>query len=349
MEDDPPPSIPSLSFDSAALAPSDRLEAWRTAIGSVHDTRPYDRLSSEAVAVRTTVWNLGPVVAAHGSYSALRAERTQKVIRRSGAAGYKLHLSVSGGVVGVEAGERRQLVRPGELLVTDLSRAGGQQSEEASETIVLYLSRPEVEALLPGSPDLHGLAVGGPLAALLRDQMTGLTRALAAPDAPSATAAPALARATLQLFAAAVSGVVPAGGEGRGAVEDALRRRITAYVEAHLLDGDLSQERLCGAFHMSRATLYRVMRPLGGVAAYAQERRLARIHAALLDPTRHHHLGRLAEEHGFASQSYMSRAYKARYGVSPSETGSGAPGLPAPGSVDDDRVAYERWLRNLGG
>ncbi|MFQ8432587.1 AraC family transcriptional regulator [Amaricoccus sp. W119] len=349
MEDDPPPSIPSLRFDSGALAPSDRLEAWRAAIASVHDTRPHDSLSPEAVAVRTTVWNLGPVVAAHGGYSALRAERTQKVIRRSGAAGYKLHLSVSGGVVGVEAGERRQLVRPGGLIVTDLSRAGGQRSEEASETIVLYLSRPEVEALLPGAPDLHGRAVGGPLAALLRDQMTGLVRALAAPDAPAAAAAPALARATLQLFAAALSGAVPAGGEGRGAVEDALRRRITAYVEAHLLDPDLSQERLCRAFHMSRATLYRVMQPLGGVAAYAQARRLARIHAELLDPTRHHHLGRLAEEHGFASQSHMSRAYKARYGLSPSETGGGAAGLPPPGPVNDERLAYERWLRSLGG
>lgn len=348
MDDDPPPSVPSLSFDSAALAPSDRLEAWRTAIASVHDTRPHDSLPPEAVAVRATVWNLGPVVAAHGSYSALRAERTPKVIRRSGVAGYKLHLSVSGGVVGVEAGERRRLVRPGELIVTDLARAGGQQSDTASETIVLYLSRPEVEALLPGSPDLHGLAVGGPLATMLRDHMTGLARVLAAPDAPSITAAPALARATLQLFVAAVSGAAPAGGEGRVAVEDALRRRITAYVEAHLLDPDLSQERLCRAFHMSRATLYRVMQPLGGVAAHAQERRLARIHAELLDPTRHHHLGRLAEEHGFASQSHMSRAYKARYGLSPSETGAAA-GLPAISPVGDEQIAYERWLRSLGG
>ena len=89
------------------------------------------------------------------------------MIRRSGGASYKLRLNASGGVGGIRAGERRLLVRPGEMIVTDLARPGGQQSDEASETIVLYLSRQEVEALLPGSPDLHGLAVEGPLTALL--------------------------------------------------------------------------------------------------------------------------------------------------------------------------------------
>ena len=38
--------------------------------------------------------------------------------------------------------------------------------------------------------------------------MTGLARALAAPDPLPAASAPALARATLQLFAAAASGAV---------------------------------------------------------------------------------------------------------------------------------------------
>ncbi len=183
----------------------------------------------EAVAVRTTVWNLGPAVATHGRYSAQRAERTPQVIRRSDGASYKLHLTASGGVVGIKAGERRLLVRPGEMIVTDLARPGGERSDEASETIVLYLSRLEVggaaaRVARPARARRRG-AAGGTAA---RPDDRARPRGRRAPPHPlPAASAPALARATLQLFAAAVSGAVPRGGEGRGAVENALRRRIT--------------------------------------------------------------------------------------------------------------------------
>lgn len=346
MEERAPTSIPALRFDTTTLRARDRFEAWRAAIAPLHETKATSG-ARDALSVSTTVWNLGGVVTAQGRYSAQSSERSTSVIRRSGTAAFRLHLTVAGSPVGFETGEERRLVPPGGLILTDLAQPGSQLTTGTSETIVLYLARPEVEALAPRAAALHGLMLKGPLAGLLGHHLAALATTLGTPGTP-AGAAPALAQATVQLLAAAVSGVIPPEGEPRRAVEDALRRRIAGHIEAHLLDPDLSQERLCRAFHMSRATLYRVMQPLGGVAAYVQERRLARIHAELLDPTRHHHLGRLAEEHGFASQSHMSRAYKARYGLSPSETGVAA-GLPPPSPVGDEQVAYERWLRSLGG
>lgn len=343
MEERAPATIRTLSFDTAALPVRDRFEAWRTAIAPLHETSAADG-EPRSLSVATTLWNLGGLVAAHGHYSAQSSERTAAVIRRSGAGGYRLHLTLAGAPVGFETGDDRQLVPPGSLILTDLARPGRQVTTGPSETVVLYLSRPDVETLAPRVAEMHGLVLEGPLAGLLRDHVAGLAAALAAPATP-AVAAPALAQATTQLLAAAVAGVVPRQEASRHAVEDALRRRIASHVEAHLLDPGLSQEGLCRTFHMSRATLYRVMQPLGGVASFVQERRLARIRAALLDPARHHHLGRLAEVHGFASQSHMSRAYKARYGVSPSETGSFAAVVAAP----EGRVEYERWLRALGG
>lgn len=344
MEESAPPAIPALRFDTGALPARDRFEAWRTAIAPLHETKPQAADARGALSVETTVWNLGGVVAAYGRYSAQTSERSATVIRRSGVAGYRLHLTIAGSQVGFETGDERRLIGPGELMLTDLAQAARQLTTGESETVVLYLSRPAVEALAPRAADLHGLALEGPLAGLLRAHVAGLVTALRSEVAAGAAAT--LSQATIQLLAAALSGVVPPEGAPRRAVEDALRRRIMAHVEAHLLDPGLSQEALCRAFHMSRATLYRLFQPLGGVAAFVQERRLARIHAALLDPARHHHLGRLSEEHGFASQSHMSRAYKARYGTSPSETGAG---LPPPMPDAPGRPEYERWLRTLGG
>ncbi|MER2509322.1 MAG: helix-turn-helix domain-containing protein [Amaricoccus sp.] len=345
MEEKTPPVVPLLRFDTRRLPVGDRFEVWRSTIAPLHEISPGEGVDRNDLSVETAVWNLGGVLAAHGRYSAQRSERSAAVIRRSGVAGYRLHLTIAGPQAGFEIGDAWRRVGPGDLMLTDLARTGRQLTTGVSETVVLYLSRTAVEALVPRAADLHGLILRGPLAGLLRAHVAGLAAALRAEAMPAAAAA-TLSQATTQLLAAAVSDVVPPEREVRRAVEEALIRRITGHIETHLLDPGLSQEALCRAFYMSRATLYRLFQPLGGVAAFVQERRLARIHAALLDPARHHHLGHLSDEHGFASQAHMSRAYKARYGAPPSETGRGSPPPrpDAPGRPD-----YGRWLRTLGG
>lgn len=344
MEESAPSSIPALRFDTEAFPARDRFEAWRTVIAPLYEALPAGS-ESDRISVATTAWNLGDIAATHVRYSAQSSERPASLIRRSDTAAFRLYLPLTGPPVGFEVGDDRWLVPPGGLFLSDLAQPGRLVTSGANESVIVYLSRQEVEAVVPRAANLNGLMLEGRLTGLLRHHVAGLGAALAAPGTP-ASAAPALARATVQLLAAAVSGVAPRE-EARHALDDALRRRIADHVEAHLLEPELSQEQLCRTFHMSRATLYRVMQPLGGVASFVQERRLARIRAALLDPARHHHLGRLAEEHGFASQSHMSRAYKARYGVSPSETGSAA--IAAVPADSDDRAEFARWLRVLGG
>lgn len=184
MEERAPTGIPALRFDTTSLRVRDRFEAWRTAIAALHETKPVDG-AWNGFSVSTTVWNLGGVVAAQGRYSAQRSERSAAVIRRSGTAAFRLHLTVSGPAVGFETGDERRLVPPGGLILTDLTRPGGQVATATSETVVLYLSRPEVEALIPGAADLHGLALQGPLAGLLRHHVAGLAATLESPGTPA--------------------------------------------------------------------------------------------------------------------------------------------------------------------
>lgn len=344
MQRDPEPRVPSLRFDSEHLRARDRFEAWRTAVASIQDTLPPDEAAGAAFRVRTTVWNLGGAVVAHGSYSAHRSDRSAALIRRGGG-GYRLSVMISGAPGRMAAGDERLLYGPGDVVVTDLDRPSGYEGRGVGESVAVYLPRPVIDGLLPWSARAPILVLKGPMADLLRRHLVGLAGALRDPATPAA-AAPALGQATAQLFAAALAGVVPREGEVRGAVEDALLRRITGFVEDRLLDPGLSQDLLCRTFHMSRATLYRLFQPLGGVASYVQERRLARVHEALLDPAHHHHLGRLAETHGFSSAAQMSRAYKARYGTSPSA--AGGPVLAAPNAVTDGAAVFGRWTRGLG-
>ncbi len=344
MEKSSRPLIPSLRFSSALLPERDRLDAWRTAIAPLHENRPAPGMGPESFSVETTVWSLDGMIVTYGRYSAQSRERSNTLVKRSGLAGYRLTLPLAGGGVGLETGDGRRMFRPGEAFITDFARPDRQESSVTNESVGLFLPREAMDSLLPKPSNLHGLAVQEPLATLLRDHLVGLARILRTSAMP-AEAAPAVAQATLHLVAAAVAGAPPAEPPTRAVIDGALRRRISGYIEEHLLDPELGPQTLCQAFHMSRPTLYRLLQPLGGIASYVQERRLARIHHVLSDPAQRNHLGHLAVIHGFTSQTQMGRAYKARYGHSPSETADAI--LTPAASADAEQGEYERWFREL--
>ncbi len=86
-----------------------------------------------------------------------------------------------------------------------------------------------------------------------------------------------------------------------------------------MADPNLTPNEIASDLQVSRATLYRLFAPGGGVMAYVQEQRLLAFCAALADPLEERALGRLSAEHGFSTPAYLSRSFRARFGVSPRE------------------------------
>ena len=350
MDGDTPLKVPWRRFSSADFPVDDRFEIWRNTTKNVHDLSPATNLSRTELIVDTTVWNVGGAVIARGFYSAQQRDRSLAIIRRSDLDNYRVTLPLRGGATLVDAEDGRRSFSSGTLFVTDLARVD-RQDAAAGENIMLFLNRESVDALLPQPLRMHGYAPQGALASLFRDHLVGLADALRRGKVSNATT-PALAQATLHLFSAAIRGAPPLDKEGKAAVSGALRRCMMRYVDEHLLDPNLSLDSLCRTFRVSRTTLYRLFKPLGGVAAHLQTRRLACIHAALSAPAYYHHLGRLAETYGFVSQSHMSNAYRTLYGVNPSETRS--QGLE-PIKCDVSRsiaggesgMQFVRWLRGI--
>jgi AraC-like DNA-binding protein len=342
--------VPWARFSSADFLVDDRFELWRNTIKSLYDLSPATDRSRGELIVDTTVWNLGGVVITRGVYSAQRLGRSLAVVRHSDLDNYRITLPLQGGAILLDVAGDRRSFGSGTLFVTDLARVD-REDVAAGENIILFLNRESVDALLPQPLRMHGFAPRGALASLLRNHLTGLTDVLSRGKVSNATA-PALAQATLHLFSAAIRGALPLDEEGKAAVGGALRRCMMRYVDEHLLDPKLSQDSLCRTFRVSRTTLYRLFQTLGGVAAHVQTRRLARIHAVLSEPAHYQHLGRLAEIYGFVSQAHMSKVYRARYGVSPSETRS--QGWESGRSEDSHAIAggapatqFVRWLQGV--
>lgn len=107
---------------------------------------------------------------------------------------------------------------------------------------------------------------------------------------------------------------VPAAADGTRRIP--LAQRMFSYIEHNLCEPDLDGETLQTAFHVSRATLYRLFQDLGGVAHYIRERRLCWAY----DYLRQHpdcSITWLLYEAGFGSERQFQRAFQARFDMSP--------------------------------
>jgi AraC-like DNA-binding protein len=135
----------------------------------------------------------------------------------------------------------------------------------------------------------------------------------------------------------------------RTSIEATTLERIRRHIAASLGSPGLHPDALCSLFRISRTQLYRLFEPLGGVAAYIQEQRLARAYAQLSDATHgHRRIYDIAFDLGFSSEAHFSRIFRRAFGLSPSEVRARTRDVP-PGDDDGATASggYEEWVRRL--
>jgi AraC-like DNA-binding protein len=128
----------------------------------------------------------------------------------------------------------------------------------------------------------------------------------------------------------------------------ASRLRVKDYINRVLDDPDLSSERLCRIFGLSRATLYRMFEKEGGVQRHIDARRLDRCFAELHNaPATCGRVGEVSRRWGFHEAANFNRRFKNRFGVRPTDC------LVAPDQVASDvepRLVLppvQEWMRKL--
>jgi AraC-like DNA-binding protein len=101
----------------------------------------------------------------------------------------------------------------------------------------------------------------------------------------------------------------------------ALRERVRRIVRQQMTSPNFKPKTLGQLVAMSRSKLYRIFENSGGVARFIQQERLseARRRLADIDVSDKIPISTLATEIGFRDHSSFSRAFKLRYGCSPSE------------------------------
>lgn len=254
---------------------------------------------------------LGPVVAFRlaGSPQALR--RTPAAIRATQDATVKLCAVRSGEVTLRRPREGDLRLGPGQIGLYDTALPYELQAETPWACTVMTVPR----ELLSVPPRTLAAA----LTHRFPEQGTGavLTRLLdsAVDDTRTrADAAVLLGHATVNLLAG-----LTLDHEEPIAPDEALRAGVLGHIRAHLGDPDLDAAAIAAAQGLSRRTLYRLFE--GQEWSLAQTIRNLRLDAVRADLHSPHLAGRsimaIAAGRGFRDQAHLTRAFKARYGVTP--------------------------------
>ena len=331
-----------MTFDTGEFEPAQRLDRWRGTMSSLYEIGlPEQRPDFFA---RATVWHLGPMVVNAGEYiGGQSVRRTPQLIRRDQIDHFKLTFRESGHSE-IDAGGRPVSVAPGDLVIEDLGRPG-RYVAHGGRNIVLYIAREALRGAA-GHPDgLHGTLVRGPATAILSSHLRSLVSNISSLRAEQAQG---IAAATTLLLRACLAPTNDLLQQARPLIDTNLTRQICRYIEEHLTDPSLSVQVICGQFHVSRATLYRLFSELGGVQAFVRERRLTRVHAVLSSNAAPRYLARLADDYGFSSASDFARAFKARFGYSPTDARAIA-SMPEfdPSRAADGPEAFSAWMNSV--
>jgi AraC-like DNA-binding protein len=338
-------TIDQSSFSTRDLPANERLATWRESIATLFDIRVPPDMDAARFNADLTSWLLDErVMLSRCRTTAQRFRREPLRIARDGLDHYLIQTHMAGSQR-IRRGGRALDTEPGDLIVIDLA------DEHAAETtaftnLTLVVPRPMLAPhlaapdsqqgrVLKGGQGLTGLAVSH--LRMLWDTVGDL-----APDAARQVIEP-----TVTLIASALNGSRGAVADGPDGMAMSLLAQTRHYIERNL-HRELTTESLCAWLGVSRATLYRLFEPLGGVRAYIQERRLQRCAQALAAAgSSRRPILDIALSCGFNSQAHFSRAFRQRFGITPTqarEFSASGQGARAPMHVAAGGRDYEHWL-----
>ena len=336
-------------FDGALLPTTESYALWRESLKPLFDARIDD---PQAKIFRATAesYDLQQTVFARSTFPESAYYRRLRYGVDDGADPLLVQLYVSGGYRG-HNGHREMTVGAGDIGLLDLGYEMATHAE-ASGALSLVIPR----ELLPEQRQLpYGGVLSGksPMGAILGNHMLTVWRQLGGVDAASL----ALVNEMLVVTVASAFSSLREGAEKALASmpERPRLEAICAFIQHNLHRDDLSPEFLCDRFGFSRARLYRLFAPFGGVAGYIREARLRRCYDELAYPGttgRPRRVIDVAMRWGFTSQSHFSRLFRRAFDIAPGDLLAMSEALarerdPAMPETPATGWAVREWLNRL--
>lgn len=338
--------IPASLFSTEGLGADASFAAWRQSIGVFLDVRrPAHEPPSFAAHVEGYL--LEDVFVSRCDAGAQKFDRPATKIARDSIDHYMIQLVLDGRIE-MEHRHDRFTVPRGGLIAFDLSEVMDTFNSDFS-VISVIVPRRRLAPLLADPDAQQGARVDPESGAgkLLANYLTTLFSVAPTLNAAEASMA---ARSLLDIIALAFNGQALKTGDLPELVQRAEITRVQNYIKNHLMNPDLEPASVAEGVGVSRARLYRLFAPIGGVADYIREQRLRRCLADLLS-ARHAHrqIADIAYRWGFSDPINFAKAFKQRFGRTPSEAreaGLSIAWQECPGAASRTAL-LEQWIANL--
>jgi AraC-like DNA-binding protein len=334
--------VASFGFSHGSMSASENYEAWRQACSTFFDIDPDGRIDVDRFKADLSSYAMGTMLFGLARASAQHFSRSARTIARSGVDHVIVQLYTQGGFMGTADGITVR-VEAGDICVFDLARPLETDATDF-ENLTLVVPRMLIEPRLKEVERLHGLVLKrqNRMARILGHHFVTLFDAL-----PELTLdeCRAINEGTLALMVACLAGEVEARMALHSGSETALMLRIRNHIERNLSDPDLSVQHLVNEFGLSRASLYRLFEPQGGIAEHIRAKRL---HRALFELCAPHpgpiRISDVARRCGFPSLAAFSRAFRTVYGFTPKD--ARRTNFPRE-NPSASGPALSRWMREI--
>lgn len=205
---------------------------------------------------------------------------------------------------------------PGDIVIRQ-ARAPSQASFDGPLSISLFWIRSAT--LTMGSvaslrPRLHRLSGDTPLGTAIRCTASALDFSIASSNS---MATHAIENGLTQLLIGAMASTPSASLSP----QEQLTERLLQFIEANLDDPDLCAQRCSTEFGISERYFFRLLEVRGiRYRSHVMQRRLQLVQEAMARAVDHRpNVSAIAFRHGFNNAAHFSSAFKARYGMTPSQ------------------------------
>lgn len=348
-------------FTTSALTPRQRFEAWEDSISVLFDVAPIDETLSTGFEAEVESFMIGSLMTSRCRSMVQAFERSNQTIARDGMDHILVQFYLTGGNI-VRMGDESFKTESGDIQIIDMTRplstfthATGPNGRAGRHftNISLFIARDRLEPFVPSLDTWHLkiLKAGTPLNHILRTYIMSMYK-----NAPAMTIQEAemLAQPTAELLASTVMQSPEIAEHSQDTINAAMLLSIKKYIDSELHNPALSPAMIASRLGISRATLFRVCEPLGGIMAFIRTRRLHVARRLLCANAGKASVKALAYKLGFTNPSSFARTFKAHFGYTPTETHKlymttlkdrKQPRANAPSAIGDRN--YEHWMMNF--
>lgn len=338
-------TIPVTRFNLDTLPGEARFQTWKESISVIFDVSLFPDDHWQSFSSRLTTCHFGSQLLSNAVSCRQQFKRSPKLIAQDGIDHFLVQIYRSGRNIG-DCGGRPLHARPGDVFILDLSQPLATHTDDF-DNLTLIVPRTLFCRYMSNPERLHGrlLPRESPLAKLLSEHLHSLWNSRLQTTVEEAQAISEGVAALVMAYFGPLA--VP---ENLPEVQAATAAAIRQYIAHHFSDPRLSPEFLAAHFQVSRAQIYRLFNPFGGVASYIRQQRLKWCLAELSKPANcHRRIIDIALAAGFNDESHFSRLFRQTFGVSPGEVRHGLATTPLAsemrGTVDR---SYEDWVKHLG-